>query len=64
LFHVWRKDGQLRARIPLTISGGRELGYRTQSRIGNFGKHASGRYSCSVVTAAGQLLGTRSVRID
>jgi uncharacterized protein DUF5924/DUF2914 family protein len=63
LFHVWRKDGVERARMELVIVGGRQEGYRTMSWLQGFGAGAAGRYSCSVVTAAGQYLGTRRVRL-
>jgi len=60
LFHVWRKNGKQRARIALKIVGGRKLGWRTHSRItpGDVGK-----YTCTVETASGQVLGSRSVKI-
>ncbi|MGD8861184.1 MAG: DUF5924 family protein [Myxococcales bacterium] len=63
LFHVWKKDGVFRARVELDIVGGRAEGYRTQSRISSFGPQPQGEYSCTVETATGQVLGTRSVRI-
>lgn len=63
LFHVWRKDGKERARVELDIVGGRKQGYRTQSRIRGFGEGERGEYSCTVETASGQVLGTRSVTI-
>lgn len=64
LFHVWEKNGVQRARVELEIVGGRTGGYRTQSRIGHFGKNPAGTYRCTVETATGQVLGSRSVRID
>jgi Family of unknown function (DUF5924)/Protein of unknown function (DUF2914) len=63
LFHVWRKDGLERARLELEIVGGRQDGYRTMSWLQGLGAHPAGRYSCSVVTAAGQVLGTRHIQI-
>lgn len=60
LFHVWKKDGKQRARIPLTIVGGRKQGYRTHSRIT---PSDPGKYTCTVETATGQVLGSRSVKI-
>lgn len=62
LFHVWRKDGKPRARIELKIVGGRTQGFRTNSRI-QVGHPARGRYSCTVETASGQVLGSRSVKV-
>lgn len=64
LFHVWRKDGQELWRIELTFTGGRTDGYRTRSTLRHFPAPARGRYECSVVTAAGQLLGARSALIE
>jgi hypothetical protein len=63
LFHVWRKNGVQRARIELKIVGGRTRGYRTQSHIRHLGKYPTGTYRCTVETATGQVLGSRSVRI-
>jgi hypothetical protein len=62
LFHVWRKDGAVRARIELEVLGGRETGYRTVSRI-PVGPTEAGRFQCSVETAGGQLLGGKSIRL-
>lgn len=63
LFHVWTRDGQPRARVELDIRGGREAGFRTYSRIGPLGAHASGVYRCRVETQSGQVLGSHSVRV-
>lgn len=60
LFHVWRKDGKERARIKLKIVGGRKQGWRTNSRIT---PNVPGKYTCTVETASGQTLGSRSVKI-
>jgi len=62
LFHVWRKDGALRARIPLEVRGGRVAGYRTASRI-LVGSRESGKFDCSVVTTSGQTLGSGSIQL-
>jgi hypothetical protein len=64
LFHVWRKDGVLRARVALDIVGGRKQGFRTQSRIRGFGRDPAGTYRCTVETATGQVLGSRSVDVE
>jgi hypothetical protein len=64
LFHVWRKDGRELWRIELELTGGRAEGYRTRSTLRHFPTPARGRYECSVVTAAGQLLGTRALVIE
>jgi hypothetical protein len=63
LFHVWRKDGTPCGRIELAFSGGRTAGYRTYSRIAPQAGAPYGEYRCSVETAAGQVLGSRSVRV-
>jgi hypothetical protein len=64
LFHVWRYEGQERQRIELDIrGGGRGGGFRTFSRIQLGGAHAAGKYRCSVETEAGQVLGTKTVRV-
>jgi hypothetical protein len=60
LFHVWKKNGKERARIPLKIVGGRKDGWRTHSRIT---PNEPGKYTCTVETASGQVLGSRSVKI-
>ena len=62
LFHLWHKDGVQRARIALEFRGGRGQGFRTQSRI-QLGPHERGTYRCTVVTAAGQLLGSTEVHV-
>lgn len=63
LFHVWRKDGVVRARVELEVRGGRDAGYRTASRI-PVGPAESGRFRCSVETAGGQLLGSKSIQLS
>jgi hypothetical protein len=63
LFHVWRKDGRVVARMELEVVGGRREGYRTRSWLGNFERNARGRYRCSVVTASGQVLGSAQLEI-
>ena len=63
LFHVWRKDGVVRARIELEVRGGRDAGYRTASRI-PVGPAESGRFQCTVETAGGQVLGGKSIRLS
>lgn len=64
LKHVWRHDGKVVDEVPLKISGGREEGFRTWSKKTRFGRHPEGRWTCSVETEAGQLLGKRSVRLS
>jgi hypothetical protein len=55
LFHVWRKDGRVIARMELD---------RTRSWLAHFAKTASGRYRCSVVTASGQMLGGAQLQLE
>ena len=63
LFHVWHKEGILRARIELEVRGGRTDGYRTASRI-PVGPKEAGRFKCSVVTTSGQVLGGRTIQLS
>jgi hypothetical protein len=63
LFHVWRKNGKHWATVELKITGGRAQGYRTHSRISGFGLDPNGKYTCTVQTLTGQMLGTRVVHI-
>jgi hypothetical protein len=63
LFHFWRKDGRVIARMELEVVGGRRDGYRTRSWLSHFEKNARGRYRCSVVTASGQMLGSAALQL-
>jgi hypothetical protein len=63
LLHVWRHDGVVVDRIPLTVTGGREDGFRTWSSKRNLGEAPDGSWSCAVETAAGQFLGERRFTI-
>lgn len=63
LFHVWSHDGAPLARIELDVRGGRGAGFRTFSRVLLHEGRARGDFRCSVETAAGQVLGDRSVRV-
>lgn len=56
--HVWRRDGQVVARIALSpVLGGRAEGFRTWSRRTDLTPPLAGRYTVDVVTASGQLIG-------
>lgn len=56
--HVWRKNGEAIAAIPLSpIRGGRPEGFRTYSRKSDFERDPSGQWSVDVVTGSGQLIG-------
>jgi len=58
IFHVWRKDGAVVARIPLTpIRGGRPGGFRTYSRKTDLGGSPVGTWTVDVLTAHDQLIG-------
>jgi hypothetical protein len=56
--HVWRRDGQVLARIPLSpVRGGRAEGFRTWSRRTDLRPPLQGRWTVDVETASGQLIG-------
>jgi len=57
--HIWRRDGELLAVIPLPtpVQGGRAEGFRTHSRRRDLRPPLAGRYTVDVVTASGQLIG-------
>ena len=63
LFHVWRREGEPSDRIALTVTGGREQGFRTWSSKSGFGPQPVGEWSCTVETASGQVLGRRTIEI-
>ena len=56
--HVWRRNGEPVARIPLSpVRGGRSEGFRTYSHRQGLKPPLDGRYAVDVVTASGQLIG-------
>jgi Family of unknown function (DUF5924)/Protein of unknown function (DUF2914) len=62
--HVWWKDGQIIARVPLSpVLGGRAEGFRTWSRKSDLGASLPGRYAVDVMTASGQLIGRLSFTV-
>jgi hypothetical protein len=63
LLHVWRHDGVVTDEIALEIRGGRDEGFRTWSRKRALGADPSGRWTCTVVTGAGQRLGRAKTRV-
>jgi hypothetical protein len=63
LFHVWRKNGLEFARIELDVSGGRDKGFRTASRVA-IAVGEAGRYRCSVESANGQVLGGKNIQLQ
>jgi hypothetical protein len=64
VYHRWLHQGREIARIPLTISGGREQGYRAWSCKQVFPPDAAGRWSVEAVTDAGQLIGVIRFRVS
>jgi hypothetical protein len=64
LFHVWRQNGVEVDRVPLEVVGGREAGYRTWSIKHNLGRDPKGRWTCTVETVTGQVLGGAKARIE
>jgi hypothetical protein len=63
IVHVWRQDGAVVDRIPLTIAGGRSEGYRAWSHKLNFPQDPRGEWRVEVITAAGQLIGVIRFRV-
>ena len=61
LRHVWRQNGVLRGEVPLEIRGGRPQGFRTWSTHRGI---TPGRWSCSIETQSGQLLGRLVVHVQ
>ncbi len=54
LVHVWSRDGHEVQRVPLTVSGGVNTGFRTWSKLTS---PAPGAFRCRVETARGQVVG-------
>lgn len=54
LVHVWTRDGAVVQRVPLTVSGGADAGFRTWSRLNS---PKPGRYRCRIETERGQVVG-------
>ena len=58
IYHVWRKDGTIVAKIPLSpVWGGRSGGFRTFSRKTDLGINPAGLWTVDVLTAYDQLIG-------
>lgn len=58
IMHVWKRNGTVLARIPLSpVRGGRAEGFRTWSRRQDLGLPLDGRYTVDVVTTSDQLIG-------
>jgi hypothetical protein len=56
LVFEWHRNGELVDRIPTTIEGGREAGFRTYSRKQRFPENADGLWRVELRTADGQLV--------
>lgn len=63
LVHVWRKDGRVVDRIPVTVEGGQETGFHTWTVKRQLGARPAGRWSCTTETSAGQILGARTLDV-
>lgn len=61
--HLWKQNGVVVDRIPLTIAGGRTEGYRAWSHKLNFPADPRGDWKIEVITAAGQLIGVIRFRV-
>ncbi|WP_447555933.1 DUF5924 family protein [Vreelandella sp. EE22] len=57
IYHVWHHNGQEMDAVELTISGGREQGYRAWSHKQNFPAEPAGDWRIDIMTAGGQRLG-------
>jgi hypothetical protein len=64
LVHVWIKDGVEMDRIPLAIRGGGAWGFSTWSIKHNLGASPTGRWTCSVETTSGQVLGEETAVVE
>jgi hypothetical protein len=58
ILHVWRHAGREVDRIPLTIQGGRQAGYRAWSHKQNFPQASAGEWQVLIMTAGGQMIGS------
>jgi hypothetical protein len=62
--HVWRKDGQIVATMPMMrIRGGRPGGFRTYSWKAGFGPDPAGLWSVEVRTSDDRLVGRMRLRV-
>lgn len=57
VYHVWLLNGHEVDRIPMTVSGGRDEGYRAWSHKLHFPPHPYGDWQVRVVTGTGQIIG-------
>lgn len=63
VFHVWRHDGRIVDRIPMTVAGGREQGYRAWSYKRSFPENSAGTWEVDFVTDGDQLIGKLRFRV-
>jgi len=58
VYHVWRKDGTIVAKVPLALMGVEHPGgFRTFSRKTGLGVNPAGSWTVDVLTSYGQLIG-------
>lgn len=57
IYHYWFQGRELVDKVPLSVTGGREQGYRTWSHKLHFPDNASGRWRVEVRTAKEQIIG-------
>jgi hypothetical protein len=58
IYHVWRKDGAIVARVPLALMGVEHAGgFRTYSRKTDLGVNPAGSWTVDVLTTYDQLIG-------
>lgn len=62
--HRWLLDGREIDRIPITITGGREQGYRAWSYKRSFPADPSGHWQVRVMTESGQLIGEMRFEVE
>ncbi|MDR5868604.1 DUF5924 family protein [Halomonas koreensis] len=64
IVHEWRHQGRLVDRIPLTIQGGRQAGYRAWSHKRRFPDRPAGDWRVDVMTSGGQRIGVLRFRVS
>lgn len=63
IYHQWRLNGKNLDKIPLTITGGREEGYRSWSHKMNFPADSIGNWQIYVMTDAEQVIGVLRFKV-
>ncbi|MFG6667589.1 DUF5924 family protein [Halomonas sp. HNIBRBA4712] len=64
IHHVWHHNGQALDNVELSISGGREQGYRAWSHKTNFPAEPEGDWRVDIMTDGGQRLGLIRFTVD